>query len=191
MVALKQMLERLPTDEVRLSIRHSGVGAVNDSDVLLAATCTGIVIAFRVDTSTGARRLCDQHGVDVRPYRVIYDACDDIKKALEGLLSPLETVESRATAEVREVFRLSRKGGVIAGSYITNGTLVRDHLVKVVRDGVVVRQNAKVASLRRFKEDAKEVRTGMECGIRVEDFDDVHVGDVIESYEIVKTARTL
>jgi len=189
--ALKSALSSLPTDEVRLAIRHAGVGQVNDSDILLAATCNGIIIAFRVDTSTGARRLCDQHGVDVRQYRVIYDACDDIKRALEGLLSPLETVESRATAEVREVFRLSRKGGVIAGSYVSSGNLVRDHLVKIVRDGVVVRENAKIGSLRRFKEDAKEVRTGMECGIRIENFDDVHVGDVIESYEIIKTARTL
>ena len=127
----------------------------------------------------------------MRSYRVIYDVCDDIKKALEGLLAPLETIEHRATAEVREVFRLSRKGGVIAGSIVTSGPLERDQLVKITRDGVIVREGAKIASLRRFKDDVKNVRSGMDCGIRVEDFDDIHVGDVIETYEIVKTARTL
>lgn len=189
--ALKHVLAGIPSDEVRLTIRHSGVGQVNDSDILLAATCRGIVVAFRVDISAGSRRLGDQHGVDVRTYRVIYDVGDDIKKALEGLLTPLETIEHRATAEVREVFRLSRKGGVIAGSIVTAGSLVRDQLVKITRDGVIVREGAKIASLRRFKDDVKDVRSGMECGIRVEDFDDIHVGDVIETYVIVKTARTL
>ena len=189
--ALRQSLTALPSDEVRLSIRHAGVGPVNDSDILLAGTCNAIVAAFRVEVSVGARRLADEHGVDVRPYRVIYDVCDDIKKALEGLLAPEETIESRASAEVREVFHLSRKAGVVAGSYVKDGLLDRGHLVKIVRDGVIVREEARIASLRRFKDDVKEVRAGMECGIRVEGFDDLHVGDVIESYEIVKTARTL
>ena len=129
--------------------------------------------------------------MDIRSYRVIYDVCDDIKKALEGLLAPVETIESRAVAEVREVFRLSRKAGVIAGSHVTEGTLNRNHFVKIVRDGVVVREGDKIASLRRFKDDVKEVRAGMECGVRIEGFSDVHVGDTIEAYEIVKTARTL
>lgn len=190
-VALKQMLERLPTDEVRLAIRHAGVGAVNDSDVLLASACKGLIIAFRVEASVGAKRLSDLHRVEVRPYRVIYDACDDIKKALEGLLSPLETIESRGTVEVREVFHLSRKAGVIAGSYVTQGLIDRSHLAKVVRDGVVVREGASIASLRRFKDDVKEIRAGLECGIRLEGFDDLHPGDIIDTYEIVKTARTL
>ncbi len=190
-VALKQILSGIPSEEVRLTIRHSGVGQVNDSDILLAATCRGIVVSFRVDVSAASRRLADQHGVDIRGYRVIYDVCDDIKKALEGLLAPLETIEHRATAEVREVFRLSRRGGVIAGSIVTSGPLIRDQLVKITRDGVIVRDGAKIASLRRFKDDVKDVRSGMECGIRVEDFDDIHVGDLIETYEIVKTARTL
>jgi len=189
--ALSQSLAQLPTDEVRLSIRHAGVGAVNDSDILLAATCDGIVVAFRVDVVVGARRLADQHGVDVRQYRVIYDACDDIKKALEGLLAPEETIESRSKAEVRDVFHLSKKAGVVAGSHVVDGTVNRGHLVKVIRDGVIVRQGAKIASLRRFKDDAREVRAGLECGIRLEGFDDLHIGDVIETYEIVRTPRTL
>lgn len=189
--ALRQALGELPTEEVKLTIRHSAVGPVNDSDILLAAACEGIVIAFRVDASVGARRLADTHGVDVRSYRVIYDVCDDIKKALEGLLAPDERVETRGTAEVREVFRLSKKAGVIAGSYVTNGLIDRGHLAKLLRDGVVIREGAKIASLRRFRDDVREVRAGLECGIRLEGFDDVHVGDVVETYEIIRTARTL
>ena len=189
--ALKQALGNIPSEEVRLTIRHAGVGMVNDSDVLLAATCQGIVIGFRVEAAANVRRLAEQHGVDIRSYRVIYDVCDDVTKALEGLLEPEQRIEARAAAEVRQLFRLGRKIGMVAGSYVTEGVVDRNHLVKVVRDGVVVREDCKVASLRRFKDDVKEVRAGMECGIRLEGFDDVHVGDIIETYEIVKIARTL
>ena len=189
--ALSQSLSEIPSDEVRLTIRHAGVGAVNDSDIHLASTCGGIVVAFRVEASTGARRLSEQHGVDIRSYRVIYDVCDEIKKALEGLLAPEETLETRGRAEVRDVFHLSRKAGVVAGSYVTDGFLSRTHLAKVIRDGVIIRDGAKVASLRRFKDDVKDVRAGFECGIRLEGFDDIHIGDTIEAYEIIKTARTL
>lgn len=189
--AIEHALASIPSDEVRLTIRHSGVGAVNDSDVLLAATCRATLVAFRVDSSAATRRLAEDNGVDIRSYRVIYDVCDDIKKALEGLLTPLESIEMRGTAEVREVFHLSKKAGVVAGSMITDGTIDKRHLVKVIRDGVVVRDGATLASLRRFKDDVKEVKTGFDCGIRLEAFDDIHVGDIIQSYEIVKTARTL
>lgn len=188
--ALRPALAEIPTDEVKLSIRHAAVGPINDSDILLAASSDAIVIAFRVDASSGARRLADMHGVDVRSYRVIYDVCDDIKKALEGLLAPEESIETRGTAEVREVFRLSKKAGVIAGSYVTSGNLERNHLIKLKRDGVIVREGCRIASLRRFKDDVREVRAGMECGIRIEGYDDIHLGDLIESYEVIKTART-
>ncbi len=191
LAALRQALGDFPSEEVRLSIRHAGVGAVNDSDVLLAAACRGIVIAYRVELSTQVRRLADHHGVDVRPYRVIYDVHDDIKKALEGLLAPEERFEPRGAAEVREIFRLSRKAGVVAGSFVTENVLNRTHLGKIIRNGTVIREGCKFLSLRRFKDDVKEVRAGMECGIRFEGFDDVHVGDTIETYEIVKIARTL
>lgn len=191
LAALRQTLGKLPTDEVRLTIRHDAVGAVNDSDILLAAACKGIVVAFRVDTAAGVKRLAERHGVEVRPYRVIYDVHDEVKKALEGLLAPEERIESHGKAEVREIFRLSRKAGVVSGSYVTEGIINRGHLAKVIRDGVVVREGCKFASLRRFKDDVKEVRAGLECGIRLERFDDTHVGDIIEAYEIVKVARTL
>ena len=188
--ALRQSLMDLPTDEVRLTIRHAGVGAVNDSDVLLAAACNGIIAAFRVDAAIGARRLAEQQGVDIRPYRVIYDVTDEIKKALEGLLAPEERIENRGTAEVRNVFHIS-KMGMVAGCYVTDGIVDRSHLVKVIRDGVVVREGCKLASVRRFKEDAKEVRAGLECGLRLDGFEDVHEGDILETYQIIKIARTL
>ncbi|MCH8966948.1 MAG: translation initiation factor IF-2 [Planctomycetes bacterium] len=189
--ALKQILSEIPSEEVRLTVRHAGVGAVNDSDVLLAEACKGIVVAFRVEASVGARRLAEQHGVDIRPYRVIYNVADDVKKALEGLLAPELRPETRGVAEVRQVFHLSRGKGVVAGSFISEGTLNRNHLAKVIRDGVVVREGCEFASIRRFKDDVREVRSGMECGIRLEGFDDIHVGDIIEAYEILKIARTL
>jgi translation initiation factor IF-2 len=188
--ALRHALERIPSDEVRLAIRHSAVGAVNDSDVLLAEACQGIIVAFRVDTAPGARRLAERHGVDIRPYRVIYDVCDEVKKALEGLLAPEERIENRASAEVRQVFHIS-KVGMVAGSYVTEGTVDRNHFARVVRDGVVVRERSKLASLRRFKDDSREVHSGLECGIRLEGFDDLHVGDIIQTYEVLKIARTL
>ena len=188
--AVRQVLSELPSDEVRLAIRHAGVGAITDSDALLAGACQGIVVAFRVEASVGVRRLAEQAGVDIRSYRVINDVVDDIKKALEGLLAPEERIEPHATAEVRQVFRVS-KTGMVAGSYVTDGVLDRNHFAKVVRDGVIVRERCKFASLRRFKDDAKEVRAGLECGVRLEGFDDLHVGDLIESYEVIQIARTL
>jgi translation initiation factor IF-2 len=134
--------------------------------------------------------MAEEHGVDVRPYRVIYDVCDDIRKALSGMLTPEERIESRAAAQVRQIFRVT-KIGAVAGCYISQGPLERNQLAKVMRDGVVVRQDCKIASLRHLKDDVREVRSGMECGIRLEGFDDVHVGDVIETYEVIKIARTL
>lgn len=189
-VALKQSLSEIPSDQVKLNVRHSGVGTVTDSDVLLAATINGIVVAFRVEPSPGAKRLADQHGVEIRSYRVIYDVVDDVKLALEGLLAPEEKIEARATIEVRQIFHIG-KLGVVAGSMVTSGTVERNQLAKVVRDGVVIRDSCRFASLRRFKDDVKEVRNGLECGVRLEGFDDLHAGDVIQTYEVIKVARKL
>jgi translation initiation factor IF-2 len=189
--ALHQSLGDFPTAEVRLAIRHAGVGPVNDSDVLLAATCEGIIVAFRVDVAVGVRRMAEQNGVEIRSYRVIYDVCDDIKKALEGLLAPEERIEPRGSAEVRQLFKLGKKAGMVAGTYVTGGTVDRSHFAKVLRDGVIVREGCKIASLRRFKDDVKEARAGLECGIRLDGFDDIHVGDLVETYEIMKIPRTL
>jgi len=190
LAALKQSLGEIPSDEVRLTVRHAAVGPVNDSDVLLAATSNGIVIAYRVEVPIGTRRLGEQHGVDIRNYRVIYDCCDDIRQALSGLLAPEERIEARAALEVRQVFRVS-KAGMVAGSYVTDGVVNRTHLAKIIRDGVVIREGCKFASLKHFKDDVKEVRAGMECGLRLDGFDDVHVGDIIETYEVIEIARSL
>jgi translation initiation factor IF-2 len=190
LTALRASLSEIPSEEVRLGIRHAGVGPVNDSDILLAATSKAIIVAFRVETSVGARRLAEQHGVDVRAYRVIYNACDDIRKALSGLLTPDEKIEGRAVIDVRQIFRITKLGPV-AGSYVTDGVVDRGHLAKVIRDGVVIREGCKMSSLRHLKDDVKTVRAGMECGIRLEGFDDIHAGDRIETYEIIQIARSL
>lgn len=188
--ALKTMLGKIPSDQVRLTIRQAAVGPVNDGDILLAEASKAVIIAFRVTPSSGAKKLADEKGVAIRSYKVIYDVADDMRKAMEGLLSPDEKVEWRAAAQVREVFRVS-KVGQVAGCYVSEGTIQRNHLVRLVRDGTVVRDGCKLGSLRRFKDDVKEVRAGMECGIRIEGFDDVKAGDVIESYEVAKIARKL
>ena len=188
--ALRDTLKEIPSDEVSLAIRHCGVGGVTDSDVLLADACDGIIIGFRVVPSLGARRLAEEKGVDIRRYKVIYEVSDDIRNAMEGLLEPEKKVELRATAEVRDVFRIS-KIGVVAGCHVTDGVVSRNHLARLIRDGVVIREGCKLSSLRRFKDDVREVRSGMECGIRLEDFEDVKSGDVIESYEIIDVPRKL
>lgn len=188
--ALRHALGQLPKDQVTLVIRHAGVGAVTDGDVLLADASDAIVIAFRVAPSSTTRKLAEEHGVDVREYKVIYNVIEDVVKALEGLLAPEEKREQRATVEVREVFRIS-KVGAVAGCYVTDGIVARDHTLRLVREGVVMREDCEIASLKRFKDDAKEVRMGMECGIRLEGFDDIKQGDVLEAYEIVKIARSL
>ncbi|MCC7291705.1 MAG: translation initiation factor IF-2 [Phycisphaerales bacterium] len=188
--ALVHLLSELPTDKVKLSIRHTGVGAVTESDVLLASATDAVIIGFRVEPTLGAKRLIDEKGVDVRTHRIIYEVSEEITRAMEGLLAPEEHYESRATLEVRNLFRIS-KVGLVAGCYVTGGTIARNHVIKLVRDGVVVRENCPMASLRHFKDDVKEVRAGKECGVMLEGFSDVHVGDLLESFELVRVAQTL
>ena len=187
---LAKTLSEFPSDEVKLNLLHMGVGGVIESDVLLAEASGAIIIGFHVVPERSVQRLADQKGVEIRTYRVIYHLMDDIKKALEGLLTPEEKIEQRGTAEVREIFNVS-KIGTIAGCFVRDGSVMRTHKVRVIRDSVVVRDGANIRSLRRFKDDAKEVKTGFECGIKIEGFDDLKPGDLIESYEIVKIARTL
>ncbi len=187
---LAHALTQFPSDEVKLNVLHAGIGAVTDSDVQLADASNAIIVAFRVTAPGKTRRLAEEKGVDIRSYKVIYDVTDDIKKALEGLLAPEEVIESRGALEVREVFRIS-KVGLVAGSYVTDGTVAANHFARVVRGGTIVRDNCRFNSLKRFKDDVKEVRAGMECGVRLEGFDDIKVGDVIETFEVIKVARTL
>jgi len=187
--AVADALEQLSTPEVRVEIIHRAVGAINESDVLLAETAKAVIIGFRVRPDANARNLAESSGVDIRQYEVIYEAVDEIKLALEGMLSPEEREKILGTAEVREVFKISRVGAV-AGCYVTDGTMDRKARARVIRDGILV-YNGEFASLKRFKEDAREVREGFECGIGIVNFNDIKVGDVIECYMVEEFARTL
>ncbi|MFQ5412345.1 MAG: translation initiation factor IF-2 [Phycisphaerae bacterium] len=188
--ALRKQFASFPDDEVKLNILHSGVGTVTESDLALAQASQAIIIAFGIAPDPAVQKRADLLGVDIRSYRIIYNVSDDIKKALEGLLTPEEKIESRGRAEVREIFFIS-KVGKVAGCFVRDGVFNRTHRVRIVRDSVVVLDSAGIDSLRRFKDDAKEVKSGLECGIKIEGFDDVKPGDIIESFEVLKIARTL
>jgi translation initiation factor IF-2 len=187
--ALTDAFLKLPQDEVRVNLVHSGAGAITEHDVDLAKTADAIVVGFNVRPNANARELAEREGVDIRLYRVIYDAIDDVKAALSGMLKPEERESILGEAEVRQTFRVP-KLGVIAGCYLTKGTIRRNSQVRLIRDGVVVYEG-RVASLRRFKDDVAEVREGFECGIGLENFQDVKEGDVIEAFEVEEFARQI
>ena len=187
--AVADALEQLSTSEVRVEIVHRGVGAINESDVLLAETAGAVIIGFRIRPDTNARQMAEQSGVDIRSYQVIYEAVDEVRQALEGMLSPEERETVLGTAEVREVFKISRVG-TVAGCYVTEGVIDRSASVRLLREGQVV-YTGKVDSLKRFKDDVKQVREGFECGIGIENFNDVKVGDLIEFFQVEEIARTL
>ena len=187
---LKKSLEQFPADKAKLTILQSAVGAVSEADVHLAKASGALIIGFHVVAEDRARQLADQLGVEIRQYRVIYEILDDLQKALAGLLAPEEKEESRGVAEVRQVFSVSRVGK-IAGCYVTDGVINRNCQVRVVRDGRIVLEKGQMGSLRRFKDDAKEVRAGFECGIKIEGFDDLKPGDLLHAYEIVEVAQVL
>jgi translation initiation factor IF-2 len=187
--ALTDAFLKLPQDEVRVNLVHSGAGAITEHDVDLAKTASAIVVGFNVRPNANARELAEREGVDIRLYRVIYDAIDDVKAALSGMLKPEERESILGEAEIRQTFRVP-KLGVIAGCYLTKGTIRRNSLVRLIRDGVVVYEG-RVASLRRFKDDVAEVREGFECGIALENFQDVKEGDVIEAFEVEEFARQI
>jgi translation initiation factor IF-2 len=187
--ALQDAFAKLPHDEVRVNVVRSGVGAITESDISLAMASRAIVVGFNVRPDPSARELAEREGVDVRLYRVIYDAIDDVRAALGGMLSPEEREIDLGRAEVRATFRVPRIG-VIAGCMVVHGTIVRNARARVVRDGVVV-YDGRVGSLRRFKDDVREVAEGYECGIGIENFQDVKEGDVIEAYEVREVARQL
>jgi translation initiation factor IF-2 len=180
---------KLPQDEVRVNIIHGATGAITESDIALALASNAIVVGFNVRPDANARELADREGVDVRLYRVIYEAIDDIRSALSGMLKPEEREIELGRAEVRALFRVPRVG-VVAGSYVVSGNITRNSRARVVRDGVVVYEG-RIGSLRRFKDDVREVAEGFECGISIENFQDVHEGDIIESFEVREVARQL
>ncbi|MDD2200870.1 MAG: translation initiation factor IF-2 [Firmicutes bacterium] len=187
--AVRQAIEQLSTDEVCVDVIHGGVGAISESDIMLASASNAVVIGFNVRPDAVALMCAEDEKVDVRLYRVIYEAIDDVKKALEGLLDPEYREVVYGQAEVRATFKVPR-AGVVAGCYITEGKVPRNASVRVVRDGIVEHEG-KIASLRRFKDDVKEVVAGFECGIGIEDWNDVREGDIIEAYGNEEIRREL
>lgn len=185
--AVKDSLENLSTSDVQVKVIHTGAGGINESDIMLASASNAIIIGFNVRPDAKAVALAEREGVDIELYNVIYEAINDVRKALEGLLAPTFNEKVLGRAEVRGVFKASKVGN-IAGCYVIDGTMSRASSgVRVIRDNVVVYES-RIASLKRFKEDVKEVQTGFECGILVENFNDIKVGDVIENYIIEKVA---
>jgi translation initiation factor IF-2 len=185
--ALKDALDKMDQTEVRINVIHSGVGGITESDVMLADASDAIIIGFNVRPGPGSKQLAEKESVDVRLYRVIYQAIEEINAARVGMLSPDIVEEDTARVEVRELFRVP-KAGVIAGCYVLEGEITRDDQIRIVRDGTVIYEG-KMASLRRFKEDAKSVRQGFECGIGIENFQDIKEGDIIEGFKTVEVAR--
>lgn len=187
--ALSGALQKLSTDEVAVNIIHTGSGAITESDVLLASASEGIIIGFQVRPTANARKLAEAESIDVRLFSVIYDAVDEVRDALEGLLSPELKEQMIGVAQVRDTFKVS-KIGTIAGCYVTDGKINRNLPVRVIRDGVVI-YDGKIDSLKRFKEDVKDVQSGYECGISIVGYNDIKVGDEIECYEITEEKRKL
>ncbi|MEX0894576.1 MAG: translation initiation factor IF-2 [Balneolaceae bacterium] len=187
--ALSGALQNLSTDEVAVNIIHTGSGAITESDVLLASASEGIIIGFQVRPTSNARKLAEAESIDIRLFSVIYDAVDEVRDALEGLLSPEIKEQMLGLAEIREIFKVS-KIGTIAGCYVKEGKINRNEPVRIIRDGVVIYEG-EIDSLKRFKDDAKEVQSGYECGMSIVGYNDLKVGDEIECYEVVEEKRKL
>lgn len=187
--ALSDSLQKLSTDSIQVNIIHKAVGQISESDILLATASDAIVIGFQVRPSVSARKLAEKEEIDIRLYSIIYDAINEVKEAMEGMLSPVTKEEIVCNIEVRETFKVT-KVGTIAGCYVLDGKINRSTKVRLIRDGVVVYTGA-LGSLKRFKDDVKEVAKGYECGLNIDKFNDVKVGDIIEGYEEVEVKRTL
>ncbi|MCB0385250.1 MAG: translation initiation factor IF-2, partial [Bdellovibrionales bacterium] len=187
--AIKGMFDKLATDEVKIKMIHSAVGGISESDVLLASTAQGLVLGFNVRPDGSAQKMAKEKGVEIKCYTIIYELIDDMKKALSGLLDPELIEKSLGRAEVRDTFSVP-KIGMIAGCSVVDGKIHRNSQLRLVRDGRIIFEG-KVSSLKRFKDDVKEVATGFECGIGIENYNDVKVGDVIEAYEMESIAREL
>jgi len=187
--ALADALAQLSTPEVKVEVVHRGVGAITESDVLLAKASSAIVIGFHVRPDANARASAERERVEIRTYRIIYEAVEEVRSAMEGLLAPEKKEVILGEAEVRQIFKIA-KVGTVAGCFVRSGVIPRTAKVRVIRDGVEV-YDGTLASLKRFKDDVREVREGFECGIGIENFNDVKVGDVIEAYKIEEVARSL
>ena len=187
--ALTDSLQKLSTEEIQVNIIHKGVGAITESDVLLASASDAIIIGFNVRPTGNSRDLAEKEAIDVRSYSIIYDAINDVKDAMEGMLSPELKEEITGTAEIRETYKIS-KVGTIAGCMVLTGKIFRNSKVRVIREGVVIYTGA-LASLKRFKDDAKEVAKGYDCGLQIKNFNDIKEGDQLESFQEVAVKKTL
>jgi translation initiation factor IF-2 len=186
---LKSSLAKIGNEDVGVSIVHSGVGSINESDVLLASASDAVVIGFHVTAGAKIQKVAEQEGVDIRTYRVIYEVIKDLHAALEGMLAPELKEVVMGHAEIRQVFRSSAVGN-IAGCYVQDGEVARNALSRLLRDGVVVYEG-KIQTLRRMKDDVRSVVAGLECGIKIENFDDIKAGDIIEIYRVESVAQSL
>jgi len=187
--ALSDSFQKLSTEEIQINIIHKGVGAITESDVLLASASDAIIIGFNVRPSASARQLADREEIDIRNYSIIYDAIDDLKDAMEGMLSPEMKEEITGTAEIREVFKISKVGS-IAGCMVTDGKIFRNSRIRLIREGVVI-FTGELATLKRFKDDVKEVSKGYDCGIQVKNYNDIQQYDIIEAYHEVEVKKKL
>ena len=184
-----QSLQKLSTEEVRVNVIHAGVGAVSESDVNLAQASGAVIIGFNTRADAGARKLAETFGVDIRYYNIIYDAVDEVKAALSGMLAPEKREEVIGLVEIRQVFVISKVGSV-AGCYVLEGTVKRGSSARLLRNHVV-QWTGELDSLKRFKDDVKEVKSGYECGLQLKNYNDIQEGDQLEIFEIKEVARTL
>ncbi len=187
--ALSDSLLKLSTEEVQVNILHKGVGQISESDVLLASASDAVIVGFQVRPSAGARKLAENEEIEIRLYSIIYDAINDVKDAMEGMLEPTNEEVITGNIEVRDVFKIS-KIGTVAGCYVTDGIVKRSNKVRLIRDGIVV-YTGEINQLKRFKDDVNEVKNGYECGLSIKNFNDIKVGDVVEGFEIKEVKRTL
>jgi translation initiation factor IF-2 len=187
--ALTDSLLKLSTEEVQVNVLHKAVGPINETDILLASASDAIVIGFQVRPSTQARKIAENEGVEIRTYSIIYNAIEDVKSAMEGLLEPKMEEKVIANIEIREVFNIT-KVGTIAGCYVLDGKVTRSAKIRLVRDGIV-QYTGELASLKRFKDDVKDVAAGYECGLNIKNYNDLRVGDVVEAFEEIEVQRKL
>jgi translation initiation factor IF-2 len=187
--ALVHALSRLSHEEVRVNVVHAGVGAITESDVNLALASKAVIIGFNTRADAAARKLAESSGIDIRYYNIIYEAVDEVKAALGGMLAPEKKENVVGLVEIRQVFRIS-KVGAVAGCYVTEGLVRRGARVRLLRDNVVI-HDGELDSLKRFKDDVREVKAGFECGLSLKSFNEIQVGDQLEVYEVQEVARSL
>jgi translation initiation factor IF-2 len=187
--ALTDSLLKLSTEQIQVNVLHKSVGQITESDVLLASASNAIIIGFQVRPSVNARKLAEAEQIDIRLYSIIYDAINELKAAMEGMLDPEFEEKIVCNIEIRETFKIP-KVGTIAGCYVLSGKINRNTSIRIVRDGIVIHTGS-LASLKRFKDDVKEVATGYECGLNIAGFNNIEVGDIVEGYEQVAVKRTL